>query len=379
MKRILLITLGLFWGMTIFSQEKDTTKIKLGDTKIIIIEKAKKNKDKEEKLKNLESGLKDFEQLLKEKEEQLATQAKLFEEIEKKVEEEQEEELKIQQELLLKQEDTKMKELEKEVEALEKGIDDIQAKIEDWNENDEIEEKDENDVYDWDWEKEWPRDWNNISPFGKNKKFKGHWAGFELGLNNYVNKNYSTVLDGDDALFELNPEISWSFSLNFMEFNIPFGKGVGLTTGMGTTWNNYHFRNNVNIFENDLNVISAEIDTINSYSKNSINLWYLTIPLIFEFQIPVAQERPGIHVGMGVVGSLKLSSKRKAEYSDNINEYEIKNKSDFQIPALKYGLTFRIGYKFISLYAIYDMVPLFNKDRGPEVYPISVGIVLLDF
>lgn len=372
MKKIILITVGLIWGMTLFAQEKDTTKIKMGDTKIVIIEKNKeKDKENKEKLEKLEKGLIEFEQIMKEKEKELKKHELLLDSLEIELSKKEEGELRKKEEILIKQEERKMNELEKEIEALEKGIDDIEDKIDDWDQN--------NNVYDWDFENSWSHDWSNIAPFGKNKKFRGHWSGFEIGLNNYVNKDYSTILEGDDALFELNPEISWTFSINFMEFNIPFLKGVGLTTGMGTTWNNYHFRNNVNVYENDLGVITAELDDVNNYSKNSLNLWYVTVPLIFEFQIPVSKQRPGIHVAAGVVGSLKLSSKRKAEYSDNINEYKIKNRADFQIPALKYGLTFRIGYKFISLFANYDMMPLFKNERGPEVYPISVGLVLISF
>ena len=368
MKKILFITVGLAWGMTLFAQKTDTSKIRIGDTKIVIV---KKNKENDEKLKKLEKGLIEFEQILKEKEIKLKKHELLLDSVETELSKKREDELRKQDEILFRHEEKKINELEKEIDALVRGIVDIESQIEKLD--------DSNNIYDWDFENEWSHEWDNLSPLGKMKKFRGHWAGFELGLNNYVNKDYKTVLEGDDVLFELNPEISWTFSINFMEFNIPFGKGIGLTTGMGTTWNNYHFRNNVNVYENDLGVITSELDNINKYSKNSLNLWYVNVPLLFEFQIPVAKKRPGVHIAAGIVGSLKLSSKRKAEYSDNINEYEIKNKADFQIPALKYGLTFRIGYKFISLFANYDMQPLFKSGRGPEVYPVSVGLVLISF
>ena len=45
----------------------------------------------------------------------------------------------------------------------------------------------------------------------------------------------------------------------------------------------------------------------------------------------------------------------------------------------RYGLTARVGLGFIRFYANYDLVPLFQKDRGPELYPVSVGITILSF
>jgi len=366
MKKIILITIGLVWGTSLFAQEKDTTKIKMGDTKIVIIEK---KKEKEAKLRKLEQGLIEFEQILKEKTKELKKHELVLDSLNKELAKKSHDDLRKREEVLIRQEEKKVDDIEKEINALESGVDDIEDQVDEL-ENDEFD--------DWNFDTEWSYDWDDFTS-RKEKKFRGHWAGVEIGLNNYVNTDYSTLLKNGDELFELNPEISWAFSVNFMEFNIPFTKCVGLTTGMGTTLNNYHFRNNVNIYENSNGVITAELDVVNNYSKNSLNLWYATIPLIFEVQIPVNKERSAVHIGTGVVGSVKLYSMRKAEYSDNINEYQIKKRADFQTSALKYGFTFRIGYKFISLFANYDMMPLFKSGRGPEVYPISVGLVLLNF
>jgi len=331
----------------------------------------KKNISKEEKQKKLENGLIEFEQILKEKQKELKKHEAILDSLSKELANKKNDDLRKKEEVQLRQEVRNIKELAKEIAALDKGVDNIEEEL------DELEDK---DFDNWNLDTEWTRGWEHYSPFKKKKKrFRGHWAGLEIGLNNYMNNEYSVILKDNNVLFELDQDISWTAALNFVEYNIPFANGVGLTTGMGTTWNSYHFRNNVNIYENTDGVITAEEDVVNDYSKNALSTWYLTVPLIFEFQIPVAKMRPGIHIGAGVVGSVKMHSERKTEFSDNISEHKIKEKTDFQIPALKYGLTFRVGYKFINLFANYDIVPLFKKDRGPEVFPFSVGLVLLDF
>jgi len=353
-------------SIAMVNAQKDTTKIKLGDTKIIIIDN--QGNDDDSKLEKLEKGKEKFEKLIEEKEKEKEKALEELELLEKQLKETSDEEvLKKLEEDLVKQEAMRQ-ELDKELKALEKGVEDIEDEIksEDWNDDDD---------FDWDSDNDWYSDWDNLSPFCNKKKFRGHWAGFELGLNNYMNENNKVTLDPEDELFELNPEKSWVFTVNFIEFNIPFSKGSGLVTGMGTTWNNYHFRNNVNVYEDANGIIIAEPETEHNYSKNALNLWYVTVPLIFEFQIPVNKNRPGIHVGFGAVGSLKLTSKITQKYSGT----KSKDKSDFQIPGLKYGLTARVGYRFIKLFVNYDLVPLFKENRGPKVFPVSAGITLISF
>ncbi len=369
MKRTGLLLSYLLLSVIIINAQKDTTKIKLGDTKIIIIDNQGDNDDSE--LEKLEKGKEKFEKLIEEKEKEKENALKELELVEKQLSESSDEEiLKKLEEDLAKQEAIRL-ELDKELKALEKGVHDIEAEIEneDWKEDDD-------DDFDWDSDNDdWYSDWDNLSLFCNKNKFRGHWAGFELGLNNYVNEDNKTTLGPDDQLFELNPEKSWVFTLNFMQFSIPFSKSVGLVTGMGSTWNNYHFRNNVNIYEDNNGIIVAEPETELDYSKNALNLWYITIPLIFEFQIPVNKKNQGVHVGFGVVGAVKLNSKIVQKYGGT----KRKQHSDFQIPGLKYGLTARVGYRFIKLFVNYDPVPLFKEDRGPKVFPVSAGITLISF
>lgn len=384
MKKSILSTLFIFWSLYFYSQENDTTKIKLGDTKIIIIEK-----DTEEELntqkEKLEKGKEEFEKMQNEKQQMLDEQTKELEEMRRMLDK-QEDLLKKQAlEKDLQKKEENIRELEKEVEALENGIEDIEQEINaEMDEEFEMDENSDSDSekdnkYDWDFEDDWSSDWDNLSPFGKDKKFRGHYAGLDIGLNNYVNADFKTSLDTADRNFELNAGASWVYSLNFLEFNIPFGKNLGLVTGMGSTWNNYRLRNNVNLYENDEGILVAENETVKSYYKNTINTWTFSVPLIFEFQIPVAHKKPGIFCGIGVVGSAKVLSWGKQNYYMDGDRIKIDKRSDYLINTFRYGLTARVGFKYLKLFANYDLVQLFQEDRGPEVYPVSVGLTLISF
>jgi hypothetical protein len=77
-----------------------------------------------------------------------------------------------------------------------------------------------------------------------------------------------------------------------------------------------------------------------------------------------------------VIGGIKLFSNTKIKYVENgINRKE-KLKGDYYLSPLRYGLTARAGYKALKLYVNYYPTPLFMADRGPELYPVSGGLVL---
>lgn len=387
MKTVILFLALLIGSTGLLAQEKDTTKIKIGDTKIIIIDKNKDPKENEEKIQKAKE---EFEKLLAEKEKGVEQTQKEIEELnaqlekqQKELEMQQDENLKKEKELKIQELNRELTESTKKIEDLGKEIDAIQKGIKDI-EDDDFAADDENDKdwkdkkFDWDFDEDWHGDWDNMAPFGKKGKFKGHWAGFELGLNSYVGPDRKLTLDSANVGFELDGGRSWVFAINFLEFNLPFGKYAGITTGLGTSWNNYSFRNNVNFYQDTTGVMVATREDIRSYNRNSIHTWNFTVPLIFELQIP-SKNGPGVFLGLGVYGTAKVSSWGTVEYQLDGVKYDENRKSDFLINNLRYGLTARLGLKYLRVFANYDLVPLFQKDRGPELYPVSVGIMLVSF
>ena len=361
--------------------QKDTTIISLGKQKLIIIQnndnKEKSHKEKSHKEKShkekLEKGKAEFKEMLKELEKQRINNEKEIDSLKNIMQNATDEEILQDLQKSLQKQEEAVENLEKQKKALEKGIKDIDDALEasdddfekfDWD--DEDNQEDEEDYSDFEHYFNWGAK--------KTKRFYGHWAAVEMGLNNWINSDYKFTLDPYQD-FELIPEKSWAISLNFIQFNIPFGKYNGLVTGMGSTWNHYHLRNNVNLIENTNGVITTEPETNYDLNKNNLNLWYLNVPLLYEFQIPVGENNYSIHFSFGVVGSLKLMAK----YVQEADNFKRKDKSDFQIPGFKYGATFRMGYRYINLFANYDFTPLFKENRGPEIFPVSVGLVLLEF
>jgi hypothetical protein len=207
------------------------------------------------------------------------------------------------------------------------------------------------------------------------KKFRPHYAGFEIGLNNFMNADY-TLHTG--TFMNLNTAKSWNYNLNFLEYGISLGTSyVGLVTGMGVEWSNYVFDGNNSIREENGDIFERPLDPIYpGVTKSKLATTYLNAPLLLEFQIPAGNKR--IHISAGVTGGLKIGSRTKIKYRDGGRQKEVR-KDDFSLAPFRYGATVRVGYRAINLFANYYFSPLFGETATPEIYPFSVGLNLISF
>lgn len=209
-------------------------------------------------------------------------------------------------------------------------------------------------------------------------KFEGHWNGLALGLNSYMKPDFETDLSPDANFMELNTNKSWEVGLNFGEksFNL-YRDHIGLVTGLGLTWNNYKFDQNITL-DPDSSYISFYVDPTKDYTKNKLTTMYLNIPLLLEFQIPTGENSKPIHLNAGVVGGLKVGSHTKQVYEVNNKEYKDKVKEDFHLSPLRYAAHASIGYGSFTIYSTYSMSTLFENGEGPELYPFTIGIIFGD-
>ncbi|UCH13501.1 MAG: PorT family protein [Bacteroidales bacterium] len=210
----------------------------------------------------------------------------------------------------------------------------------------------------------------------KKKKFKGHWSGIEFGLNNFVDDKFSMSRTPGEQFMDLNTGRSWNFNWNIKQYSVGFGSDrVGLVTGIGLEFNNYHFDGNNNIQEVDGNIITKD-DYPSALSKSKLRTTFLTVPLLFELQLIEAKRSKRFFISAGAIGGLKLGSQSKVIYKVDGNRKKDKTKDDFNINPLRYGLTARIGYRALKFYANYYLTPFFEKDGDPQLYPVSLGLSL---
>lgn len=216
--------------------------------------------------------------------------------------------------------------------------------------------------------------------FNYKRKFKGHWKGFEMGLNNLSTEKFSLSLPASDNFMNLNTGKSWNVNINFLQYGLGLiGNNFGIVTGLGLEFNDYRFDNNNTIMKHVVNGMIVEDPYVIPLEKSKFATSYLTAPLLLELQVPTGKRNKRLFFSGGVIGGLKIGSHTKVVYREGGNRQKVKDRGDFNLSPLRYGVTARVGYRVLKVFANYYLTPLFEDGAGPELYPFSVGLVFATF
>ena len=238
-------------------------------------------------------------------------------------------------------------------------------------------------------------------PWGCRKnKFNGHWAGIDFGWNGYVNSSFNMNFPDEINYMDLNTGRSLMVNLNPVELNVNIAKNkFGFTTGLGFQLSNYFFTRDY-AWYGGLDSLAAfrvydASGNLVTMSKNKLFVSYLTLPVLFEFQTNPKCRLNSFHLTAGVIGAVRLQSYQKMELTSYdktlyletetgqvVSSFEAEKSTrrvhdQFFLNPFKVDATVRVGWSFLNLFATYSLTPMFQKDKGPEVYPWTVGITLL--
>lgn len=211
---------------------------------------------------------------------------------------------------------------------------------------------------------------------------------FEIGVNNWLENG---KFPSSDDLYQLRP-INSSYVGLIWNHTTYISGPLYLDWGGGFNWYNYKFENaaarldpsggELNFYE-DLNILSAK--------KSKLKVTYLNfnfIPILDfgkgkrlvrqyeEDDVRIAlSARRGFRFGIGPYASVKLSQKAKYKYENEQGNQKDKDKGGFFVNNFKWGLRAQIGINRFDMFVAYDMTPLFENGRGPDLNPIAFGIV----
>jgi len=214
----------------------------------------------------------------------------------------------------------------------------------------------------------------------KKRKFKGNWSGLEFGVNGYMSPGFTLDLPKKYQFLELNYSKSINFNINFFQQSINLiANKLGLVTGLGVQWYNYRFNQKNTILSTDSGTISGYYDQTpnRSYVKSKLTTTYLSVPIILEFQTNANHNTNSFHISAGVVGGVRLLSHTKQVFDYNgTGKNKPKTFDEFFLQPFHLDATARIGWGPINIYANYALTEMFRKNRGPELYPFTIGLVM---
>jgi hypothetical protein len=206
------------------------------------------------------------------------------------------------------------------------------------------------------------------------RAFRGHLGGIEFGFNNYSTGKWGSSPMPVDQYFDLKSSKSTAFNLCLFPVNLGFSRHICIVTTIGLSWNRYIFDAGNTITVDEDGMVQPVFPESGEVKKSKLSTTYAFLPVMLEVQLPVSDNKT-INIGAGMIGAIKLGSHTKVVYETE-GVHREKTRDDFNLNLLRYGATARVGYEMLQVYGTCYLSPLFEKGKGPVLYPFEVGIAL---
>ncbi len=160
-------------------------------------------------------------------------------------------------------------------------------------------------------------------------------------------------------------------------YNMPLGKSnFSFAIGLGISIHNLYW--NYRYQGDSVNFQFVKIEDSLSYKRSKLTMPYLEIPI--EIRLKTKSKvtvGAGFKVGYMVYGHSKWVGDDYLFKSANTLKASFKGIKN--IEKFAYGPTLRVGYKWFNVNGYYSLSSVFVKGKGPDMYPISVGFLLMPF
>ena len=218
-----------------------------------------------------------------------------------------------------------------------------------------------------------------------------------------ANKTDKRVTFGFDLFsdFQLAPSDNWNprgFNQGVscaLTYNFPLGESSKHTVsiGLGMSSHNYFsYTRILNPYTNG-NLVYKDYRDVEGFKRYKVNPTYGEIPLELRFRI-----KDAVKIGVGFKVGVMLATKTKYVGPDNIGTLAVDDEKTItisdesgatvhqklcyinNIERLAYSATLRVGWKWVSAFAAYQLSPVFAVGHeAPVFHPLSVGVTFAPF
>jgi hypothetical protein len=182
----------------------------------------------------------------------------------------------------------------------------------------------------------------------------------ELGFNRDLSgpDNFSLGFFGSRSV-----NVYYQYDFRILKSKFSFVPGIGLSL------ERFKFKNNalIDYAPNDLESIamtSPANAAIPGIKKSMLVTNYIDVPLEIKYSTNPDDPARSFKISVGGRVGFMYDSFNKIKYKENGEVKKLKNKEDFNLSKLRYGLTARIGVGNFSLFGYYNLSPLFEKGKG---------------
>lgn len=207
-----------------------------------------------------------------------------------------------------------------------------------------------------------------------------HWHGFSMGVNGWTEKNAATRLSEGNKYMDLDYSRSFNFQCNLIErqFNLA-ADYLKIITGFGFDYHSYALSNNTTLNPDSAFTFgSGESDDSKDFKKNKFRSTYIQIPLLLECNTSKDPKKT-IHLAAGIIGQYLISSRTKQVYEQDGNTQKKIKRDNYNLSPLAAKAHVNMGYGNVTVFGEYSLTSLFQKGKGPELYPFVIGFRLINF
>lgn len=190
--------------------------------------------------------------------------------------------------------------------------------------------------------------------------------GVSIGLNNLIQQS------DNPAYPALSPLGSRYIALSVGAMpTLIRGKHASLKLyyGIEVAWNNFMFEGN-NVAEKGATTVTFP-DAGRDLRKSKLTVCTIGIPVVPRVTFYNSDGRKVGHIGIGGYANYRLDSYRKIKEADGSKD---RRHSDFYLNNFRYGAVAHIGIRSLNFFVKYDLNPLFQPDKGPDVRTLTFGI-----
>ncbi len=215
------------------------------------------------------------------------------------------------------------------------------------------------------------------SDHNRRAKVKNRFIMFDFGVNGFAQKGSLNLID-DAAPLELSYGKSFMYRIGAFRQRVPLDrKGiVNLMWGANFEMDNYEFSKPITLAKNTDPLLITSDNTIN-YSKNRLYTSWAELPLMLHFETNPRNSTKSFRIGVGAQGGLMLGS--LTDQCDKTTDKKTVVESGFNLNKVRYGAQAQIGYGPVNFVAQYNISPLFQAGKGPDVNTFNIGFSVVPF
>lgn len=183
----------------------------------------------------------------------------------------------------------------------------------------------------------------------------------DIGINRGISsaENFKQAFWGSRTL-----NLYYQYPLRFGRSKFSFNPGVGVSLERFKLKNKFSL-NPIKDTEGTYSLYNA--DTVFSGVKKSMIVAnYFEIPLELRFDSKPEDVATSFNFAIGARAGILFDGLTKVAYKEDGEKKVLKNKQNHGLNPIRYGVYTRIGVGGFNLFFMYNLSPLFEKDKGPD-------------